>query len=127
MGDPVVQWQIVTRDPQRATDFYSSLFGWSVDGNNALGYRRIDTGSSQGIGGAVWPRGDEGHDLVQLFIEVDDVDASAARAVALGGRVLVPKQELPDGDALALILDPGGLSFGLYAPAARRSSSSKSR
>jgi len=30
--------------------------------------------------------------------------------------VIVPKSELPDGDALAIVLDPAGLSFGLYRP-----------
>lgn len=126
MGNPVVQWQMVRRDPEGASKFYSSLFGWTVDSNNGLGYRRIETGP-RGMSGGVWPRGDEGQDLVQLFVEVEDIDACVANAVKLGARVLVPKQELPDGDALALIVDPGGLSFGVYTPASVASSSSKSR
>jgi hypothetical protein len=28
--------------------------------------------------------------------------------------VIVTKSELPDADALAIVLDPAGLSFGLY-------------
>jgi predicted enzyme related to lactoylglutathione lyase len=54
---------------------------------------------------------------VQLFVEVDDIDAFIATATALGASVIVPKSELPDGDALAIVLDPAGLSFGLYRPA----------
>ena len=54
--------------------------------------------------------------LVQLFVEVDDVDAYIAKATSLGAKVIVPKSELPDGDALAIVLDPVGLSFGLYRP-----------
>lgn len=126
MSNPVVQWQMVRRDPEGASKFYSSLFGWTVDSNNALGYRRIETGP-RGMSGGMWPRGDEGNDLVQLFIEVDDIDACVANAVKLGAKVLVPKQELPDGDALALIVDPGGLSFGVYTPASVSSTASKRR
>ena len=53
---------------------------------------------------------------MQLFVEVDDIDEFIAKASALGASVIVPKSELPDGDALAIVLDPAGLSFGLYRP-----------
>ncbi|MGH9143985.1 MAG: VOC family protein [Vicinamibacterales bacterium] len=118
MGNPVVQWQIVAKEPNALARFYTSLFGWKVRTDNALGYRQLDTGSPRGIGGGVWPSPPEGHNLVQLVIEVDDVDAYIEKAVKLGAAVIVPKSELPDGDAMAIILDPAGLSFGLYRPGA---------
>ena len=116
MGNPVVQWQIVAKDPDAVTRFYSALFGWKVDARNALGYRVVDTGNGRGINGGVWPSPPEGHNLVQLFVEVADIDAAIAKATALGATVIVPKSELPDGDALAILLDPAGLSFGVYRP-----------
>ena len=84
--------------------------------NNALGYRVVDTGNGRGINGGVWPSPPEGHNLVQLFVEVDDIDAALAKATTLGATVIVPKSELPDGDALAIVLAPAGLSFGMYRP-----------
>jgi predicted enzyme related to lactoylglutathione lyase len=111
-----VQWQIVSKDPGAVARFYSALFGWTVQTNNALGYRALDTGTSRGISGGVWPSPPEGHNLVQLFVEVDDIDVFIAKASALGASVIVPKSELPDGDALAIVRDPAGLSFGLYRP-----------
>ena len=116
MGNPVIQWQIVARDPDAVARFYAGLFGWKVETNNALGYRMVDTNSKRGINGGVWPSPPEGHNLVQLFVEVDDVDACVEKATSLGASVIVPKSELPDGDALAIVLDPAGLSFGLYRP-----------
>src|ERR1700754_4837448 len=116
VGNPVVQWQIVAKEPEAVARFYASLFGWKVNTNNALGYRAIDTGSPRGINGGVWPSPPEGHNLVQLYVEVDDIDVCIAKAQALGASVIVPKSELPDGDALAIVLDPAGLSFGLYRP-----------
>ena len=116
MGNPVIQWQIVAKEPDAVTRFYSALFGWKVETNNALGYRMVDTKSQRGINGGVWPSPPEGHNLVQLFVEVDDVDTFVEKATSLGATVIVPKSELPDGDALAIVLDPAGLSFGLYRP-----------
>jgi predicted enzyme related to lactoylglutathione lyase len=116
VGSPVMQWQMVAKDPAAVTRFYAALFGWQIRTDNALGYRMVDTASGRGINGGVWPAPPEGHNLVQLFVEVDDVDAYVAKATSLGAAVIVPKTELPDGDALAIILDPSGLSFGIYRP-----------
>ena len=113
MGQPVMQFQLLARDPDKLTAFYGKLFGWRVDADNAMGYRMLDTGSDRGIKGGVWPIGDEGHPLVQLFVEVDDVPASAAQAEQLGGQVIIPPQVLPDGDEMAIVMDTEGLSFGL--------------
>lgn len=116
MGNPVVQWQIVAKDPDAVARFYSALFGWKVQTDNALGYRVVETGNGRGINGGVWPSPPEGHNLVQLFVEVEDIDAALIKATSLGASIIVPKSELPDGDALAIVLDPAGLSFGMYRP-----------
>jgi len=114
MGQPVMQWQILARDPDTLTAFYAKLFGWRVNTDNAMGYRTVDTESNRGINGGVWPIGPtEGHPLVQLFVEVHDVAAYAAKVEQLGGQVLIPPQTLPDGDQLAIVLDTEGLSLGL--------------
>jgi len=117
VGNPVVQWQIVAKEPEALARFYASLFGWKVNTSNALGYRVVEPLNPRGIGGGIWPSPPEGHNLVQLFVEVDDIDAYITKATAMGASVIVPKSELPDGDALAIVLDPAGLSFGLYRPA----------
>jgi len=113
MPNPVVQWQIVAREPEKVAAFYAKAFGWRVRTDNALGYRVLETGDDRGIDGGVWPSPPEGHNLMQLFIQVQDIDASIATATSLGATVLFPKQQLPDGDAMAILLDPAGLSFGL--------------
>lgn len=117
MGQPVMQWQILAKDPDKVAEFYCQLFGWTVDADNALGYRMIDTGSERGIKGGVWPSPPEGHSLVQLFIEVDEMERSVERAVELGANVIIPPQKLPDGDELAIILGPEGVPFGIYKSA----------
>jgi predicted enzyme related to lactoylglutathione lyase len=113
MANPVVRWQIVAGDVPAVTSFYSKLFGWAVDASNALGYRELKSGDERGIDGGVWPSPAPGQAMVQLFVEVDDVEAHLQRAVSLGARVLVPRTALPDGDVMALFIDVAGLSCGL--------------
>jgi predicted enzyme related to lactoylglutathione lyase len=121
MGAPVIEWQILAKDPDGAAAFYERLFDWRVDTDNPLGYRRIAAGTAAGtaagIGGGIWPAPPDGHNFVQLFVAVDDVPASAAQAERLGARPIVPPQKLPDGDELAIMLDPFGMPFGIIKKA----------
>ena len=50
---------------------------------------------------------------MQLFIRVDNVRDYVARAEPLGARTIIGPQTLPEGDVLAILQDPQGLSFGL--------------
>ena len=113
MGAPVVRWQIVTSQPEACASFYSRLFDWKETHDNALGYRELNSGSDRGIDGGVWPAPPQVPGFVQLFVEVPDIDACVANAVRLGASVIVPKSKLPDGDAMAVLRDPTGLSFAV--------------
>lgn len=119
MGQPVVQWQILSRNPEAHSAFYARLFDWNVQQNNPLGYRMVDTASERGIPGGFWPAPPEAKPFVQLFIEVEDVDATIAQAAQLGGAVLIPPQALPGGEAMAILRDSEGMTFGIYRPAVR--------
>jgi predicted enzyme related to lactoylglutathione lyase len=112
MACPVVEWQIVARDPERAAAFYGALFGWTVDADNPLGYRRVRTGPG-GIDGGIWPAPPQASAFVQLFVQVPSMAEAHERAVALGATSLIAPQTLPEGDELAILLDPSGLPFGL--------------
>jgi predicted enzyme related to lactoylglutathione lyase len=111
MTNAVLHWQMVTADPDRAAAFYRDLFEWQVSAANGLGYREVKTGGA--IDGGIWPAPPGAPEAVQIYVEVSDIDAVLARIVELGGTVIMPKQLLPDGDAMALGLDPLGRSFGL--------------
>ncbi len=112
MSDPVVQWQIVTTNPDSVATFYRKLFGWKITTQNALGYREVETGDG-GMRGGIWPAPPDAHSFVQLFVSVADVDRSVEQAIQLGAKVIVPATTLPDGDMLAIVADPHGMTFGL--------------
>jgi hypothetical protein len=113
MPNPVVQWQVVSPQPQAAAEFYKKLFGWSVGQDNAMGYREVKTGAGRGIDGGIWPAPPGQNGFVQLFVEVPDIDACLAEAAKLGAKVVVSKSVLPDGDAMAVLVDPTGLALGV--------------
>lgn len=114
MPNPVTQFQILSKTPDATAAFYGALFGWKIDANNPLGYRKIDTGSPDGIQGGIWPAPPQAPDFVQLFMSVDDVAAAARRAEELGARVLIPPMALPEGDEMAVLQDPQGMSFAVW-------------
>ena len=114
MPNPVTQFQILSKTPDATATFYGSLFGWKIDANNPLGYRRIDTGSTAGIQGGIWPAPPQAPDIVQLFITVEDVAAAVRRAEELGARVLIPPTALPEGDEMAVLQDPQGMPFAVW-------------
>lgn len=114
MGNPVVQFQILSKSPDETAQFYSTLFGWTVDANNPMGYRRIDTGAAEGIQGGIWPAPPQAPNFVQLFTAVKDVRASVTKAESLGAKLIIPPTTLPEGDEMAVMLDPQGMSFAVW-------------
>jgi predicted enzyme related to lactoylglutathione lyase len=114
MSHPVLEFQILSSKPDETAEFYSQLFGWTVNSANAMNYRRIQTGSTEGIQGGIWPAPPEAASFVQLFIGVENVAASVQTATGLGARVLIPPTPLPEGGELAVLRDPTGVSFGVY-------------
>jgi predicted enzyme related to lactoylglutathione lyase len=118
MAHPVMQFQMISKAPDKTASFYSSLFGWTIDAANPLGYRRVDTGSKEGIQGGIWPAPPQAADFVQLFIAVDEVESAVRRAEDLGAKVIVPPSMLPEGDEMAVLQDPQGMTFAVWRRAA---------
>jgi predicted enzyme related to lactoylglutathione lyase len=115
MANPVMHWQILTKQPKKLEAFYSALFGWKVSGDNPLGYRQVETSSREGIDGGLWPISEnEGHSMVQLFIRVDDLKAQVQKAETLGAHIVIPPQTLPGGDEMAVAVDPDGIPFAMF-------------
>ena len=119
MPNPVVRWQIISPEPERTAAFYQKLFAWRTSQANALGYRELSSGTGRGADGGVWPAPPGRTAFVQLFVEVDDIDATVAQATKLGAAVIIPKSVLPDGDTMAVLVDPVGITFGVCRIKAR--------
>jgi predicted enzyme related to lactoylglutathione lyase len=118
--NPVTWFEIATANPAQATAFYGQLFGWSFSADeNGPEYQMISTGSPDGIQGGLAATNGDRPSYAVVFVQVADVAATCARAEALGGKVLVPATEVPDGDIVfAQVLDTDGNQIGIWRPSA---------
>jgi predicted enzyme related to lactoylglutathione lyase len=114
MGNPVTRFQIISKAPDETAAFYCSAFGWRIDAQNPLGYREIQTGSSEGIHGGIWPAPPQVANFVQLFVSVDDVKQACEKAQSLGATVLIAPTVLPAGEQMAVLQDPAGMPFAVW-------------
>jgi len=113
MTEPrVIHFEIRGKDQEALQSYWSKLLGWKLNTDFPGGYGMTDsaaTGIVVGIGEA--PAGTPG--LVTAYVRVADIDAVLARAVELGGSVVMPKFS-PDGSAqLGLVADAEGHVVGL--------------
>ncbi len=120
---PVGDWvwsSLLTPDARTAATFYGALFGYqSAPAPDSNGVSHLIVASDGYARASInpLPRGlPAGAPARWLrFVRVDDVNAMAAKAVALGGRVLVQPHEDRDGGTVAVLADPAGAAFGVLA------------
>ena len=111
MGRPVVHFEIGCRDKARTSEFFSKLFDWNMQ--EAGPATLIDTGAGSGINGHITALGHEPHNFVNVYI---DVQAYLDKAVALGGKALLPVIKIPTGE-FSWFADPEGNTIGLFKAA----------
>ena len=116
MGNPVVHWELLSRDPAKLAAFYERVFGWKIQHRPELNYRIVDTGGEGGINGGIikpdrpepWPGN------TTVYIHVDDLAAYRKRVVETGGKILIEEQDVPGMGTLSLFTDPDGRMMGLW-------------
>jgi uncharacterized protein len=113
VGRPVVYFEIGCRDRAAGAAFSSSLFEWDVDG--AGDSSAFTTNAGRGIDGHLAALGHEPHAYTIFYVEVDDLDATLARAAELGGATLLGPVAIPDG-TFAWLSDPQGNTVGVIQP-----------
>ncbi|HEY3611496.1 MAG TPA: VOC family protein [Pseudonocardiaceae bacterium] len=114
-----VSWnELVTRNTDRAIVFYSEVFGWTADAQG-MGDITYTVWMLDGnpVGGMM-PMGDQWPAEVPphwaVYFAVEDTDATVAKVTALGGSVVVPPQDIPQG-RFAGFSDPHGAMFNVIA------------
>ena len=120
-GEPgTLCWaDLSTPDPERAKTFYEGLFGWKLvlSQNDSNGYLHISNGDNF-IGG-VPPAQYRNPDVPphwMLYFYVADVDASAAKATALGAAVHMAPMTVEKVGRMAFLADPQGSAFAIFKP-----------
>ena len=112
MPNPVVHWEIVSKDAKRAQDFYAKLFDWHVEPMEGMNYGIIDTHTEAGINGGIGNQQEEAYQ-VTFYVQVEDLQAALDKAESLGGKTVTPPMEIPGVVTLAQFSDPDGNIIGL--------------
>jgi PhnB protein len=124
--------QIVTpylccKDAARALDYYKEAFG-AVETvrytgkQGEIGHAEIEIGGARIMISDEWPEGGVyspqkyGGTTFAIYLVVPDVDATASRAVAAGGKLDRPVEDQPYGDRSCTLRDPFGHRWMLATP-----------
>ena len=111
---------LMTTDQAGAEEFYSQLFGWSIndmpiDENSVYSMFQLE-------GLDVAAAGQMGEDMLAQgvpphwnnYITVDDVDAMTEKATSLGGTVVAPPFDVFDAGRMSVVQDPTGAAFSMW-------------
>jgi predicted enzyme related to lactoylglutathione lyase len=121
--DSLLWIELYTRDPAAAKRFYGELFDWKTDAYSMPEGSYDMWTTNPGVGEAAFGG------MMQLsgempiqkpmwvpYFMVADTDATVAKTVAAGGKVLMPATDAPPG-RLAALTDQFGAHFNLLKPA----------
>jgi len=117
----IVHFEIPADDVEKLRKFYSELFGWKIEKTpGPVEYYSMQTVPVDekgtpirlGVNGGMMKRQNPEHKPVN-YILVESVDEYTKKIEALGGKVIVPKMEVPGICWWALALDPEGNQFAI--------------
>lgn len=114
--------ELMTTDYEAAFNFYATLFGWQRDDQMDMGeagiYQIFNNGGPP-LGGILNKPPQVPVPCWLYYIRVNDADASAKKATALGAQITNGPMEVPGGDRIVVCTDPQGAAFALHSTAAR--------
>ena len=114
--------ELMTTDPQGAGAFYSKVLPWKTQPSGMPDYTLWVAGKTQTGGLMAQPESARQAGAPPswlVYIGTPDVDATAASAERLGGRVLKAPADIPSVGRFAVLSDPQGATFAVFTPSAQ--------
>jgi predicted enzyme related to lactoylglutathione lyase len=124
MDHTIVHFEIPASDVEKLKKFYSKLFGWKIEKSSGpIPYWIIETVPADekgtplrpGVNGGMYKK-DRPELKAVNYISVESIDEYIEKIKALGGKIVQPKQEVPDVGWIAIALDPEGNHFAMLQP-----------
>ena len=125
-GRPIVHVEFPVKDPQEASKFYSELFGWELMTFPGTGYVMFQV--QGGPTGAFVPEGPaapgspfkyKAGELL-AYIASDDIEADLPKIEAKGGKIVLPKTEIPNTGWYGIFRDTSGNLVALFTPSGQQ-------
>jgi predicted enzyme related to lactoylglutathione lyase len=117
-----VHFEIPAENVEKLRKFYSDLFGWKIEkmpgGMEYWGIETVPVDEKgmpmrPGVNGGMMKKEKPENKPIN-YISVESVDEYSKKVVKLGGKIIVPKMEIPEMGWWALALDPEGNQVGLF-------------
>jgi predicted enzyme related to lactoylglutathione lyase len=116
--------ELMTRDPEKAKQFYSAAIGWTFEAmpmaNGTYWMAKMGGTSVAGIFPMSGPDFAAVPENWMPYLAVDDVDARLKKATAAGAKVMRAPFDIPGVGRIAIIQQPGGAVLGWITPAQGR-------
>ena len=118
--DKVVHFEIPYDNKERAVKFYSEVFGWKTNEVPDMDYIMIHAAKTDkknmvsekgAINGGMFQRSNEAKTPL-IVIGVASIDETVKKITASGGKLVMPKQPIPNG-SYARVADSEGNIIGL--------------
>ena len=116
--------ELATRDMNAAETFYTQLFGWTAKHSkpgSPMPYTEFSVQGLPGIGMMQMPEQLPASvpSYWMSYFQVEDCDASTAKATSLGAKVMVGPHDIPDAGRFTVLSDLQGAVFALFTFKAR--------
>ena len=112
MKHGAISWsELMTSDVEAAKKFYGQLFGWELEQADVpeIEYTVVRSNGREIAGMMTLPPEAAGAPPNWgIYITVDDVDATAAKAEGLGAKLCVPPRDIPNVGRFCVMQDPQG-------------------
>ncbi len=108
-----VWYELLTTDPDAASDFYTDVVKWKVRGSGMPGmdYRLLSAADADIAGLMKMPSGAPMQPGWLGYVGVAVVDAKAKQIEKLGGSIHMQPQDIPNVGRFAMVADPQGAVF----------------
>jgi uncharacterized protein len=115
MANSIIHWELMVADTESAKRFYGAVFDWAFAPAGPE-FTMITTDTPPAGGLLKRPPG-VATSALNTYFQVVDLDATLRRVVEAGGKVVVPRTEIPGGIGwFAMFLDPENIAVGLMQP-----------
>jgi predicted enzyme related to lactoylglutathione lyase len=124
MDHTIIHFEIPATDAEKLKQFYAGLFGWKIERHpGPMEYWMIQTVPTDdkgmplrpGVNGGMIKKERPDQKPVN-YISVESIDESIKKVKQLGGKIVMPKQEVPNVGWIATAADPEGNQIALLQP-----------
>ena len=127
MDHTIIHFEIPAKNLQIIKTFYEDVLGWKITKAPIPGpeYWLVYTvptdekGMPQrpGVNGGIYQATPDMPNATQVnYISIENIDEYTDKVTKAGGKILVPKMQIPTVGWFAIAADPEGNAFGLLQP-----------